>query len=371
MVKRVENMKKIIVHAYTQFNLGDDLFIKVLCDRYPKTIFVLFAPKQYKYRFQRISNLRISPNDSLFIRGLNYICRKLKIHHLMMRFLARSYDATVLIGGSLFIQDDHWQKNLEYKKSLAIKGKPFFLLGTNFGPFHDHSFYCEHKKLFKSSTDICFRDQYSYDLFHDLPHVRVASDVVFQLPKQKMRYFEKLIVISVIKPSIRKHLTNQDAIYYQKIKEIVCYFIESGYTVNLMSFCEFERDHDAIEIIEELVPTDYLHKLTKHSYQGNIEEALDIIANSCFVVATRFHAMILGWLYGKPVFPIVYSEKMKHVMNDIDFSGSYTDFDQLSKLDPAQVFSSINQVINITAQIKDAEKHFDKLDAYLLSDEKG
>src|SRR5699024_1160694 len=45
-------MKKVMVYAYSQFNLGDDLFIKILCERYPETQFVLYAPKQYKRCFQ-------------------------------------------------------------------------------------------------------------------------------------------------------------------------------------------------------------------------------------------------------------------------------------------------------------------------------
>lgn len=365
-------MKKVIVHAYTQFNLGDDLFIKILCERYPKTTFVLSAPKQYSKSFKDISNLRIFPNDSFFIRGFNYMCRKLKLYRLMMQFLIRNYDATVLIGGSLFIQDDHWQKNLAYMKTLTVKGKPFFLLGANFGPFHDYSFYIEHKRLFKRYTDICFRDQYSYGLFNDLSHVRVASDIIFQLPRRGAQQDEKSIVISVIKPSIRKHLTNKDAIYYQKISEITMYFIENGYTVTLISFCEFEGDHDALDAIAESLPISYLPKIRKHYYQGNLEEALMVISQSNFVVATRFHAMILGWIYEKPVFPIVYSEKMKHVMNDIGFKGSYTDFNMLDQLEVTEVYSSMHtNFIDITTQAQNSKKHFNKLDAYLLSDHKG
>ena len=45
-------MKKIKVYAYTRQNLGDDLFIKILCERYPNTQFVLYAPNVYKDIFK-------------------------------------------------------------------------------------------------------------------------------------------------------------------------------------------------------------------------------------------------------------------------------------------------------------------------------
>lgn len=363
-------MKKIKVHAYTQLNVGDDLFIKVLCDRYPDTLFILSAPKQYKKSFKDIGNLRINPNDSLFSRGMNYLGRKLNLYHFT-QLRTRHYDATILIGGSLFIQDRHWRKKFNHMKDLKMRGKPFFLLGANFGPFHDRTFYLKHKSLFKRYTDICFRDQYSYDLFKDLPHVRMASDMIFQLPVSKVKHDEKSIAISIIKPSIRKDLIAKDAIYYQKIREIIIYFIENGYTVTLMAFCEFEGDQEAVDTVMESLPTNYLAQSKKYYYQGDLVETLNMISRASFVVATRFHAMILGWLYGKPVFPIAYSPKMKHVMNDIGFKGTYADFDKLDNLKAADVFSSMNtNYIDVTAQIKSSHQHFNKLDTYLLGEEK-
>jgi len=361
-----------MIHAYTQFNLGDDLFIKILCNKYPDTIFVLSAPKQYKDCFKNINNLQIIPNDSLIMRGLNYIIKKLGINFRLIQLMPSKYDATVLIGGSLFIQTDQWKKDLDHKLALGIKRKPSFLLGANFGPFDDQTFYLEYKKHFQRYTDICFRDQCTYSLFKDLPQVRRASDIVFQLPKLKVASNGKEIVISVIKPSIREHLANKDAIYYQKIKEIIIQFIEKDYTVTLMSFCEFEKDDEAVNAIANSLPINYIPKLKKYYYEGDIQEALEIIAKSCFVIATRFHAMILGWVYEKPVFPIIYSEKMKHVMDDINFTGTYTDFDMLEKLEATEVFSSIKQnFIDVTAQSENSKGHFNKLDEYLLNHKKG
>ncbi|MED5076898.1 polysaccharide pyruvyl transferase family protein [Geobacillus stearothermophilus] len=171
----------------------------------------------------------------------------------------------------------------------------FFLLGANFGPFTDMDFYLQHKEIFKHFTDICFREKYSYSLFADLPNVRVASDIVFQLRRQNIyRQTKKQVIISVIKPSIREYLSGYDEVYYKKIKDITIYFVEKGYDVTLMSFCKNEGDSEAIKNIMKLIPNEYLNKVIEYSYQSNIDKALNIIAGSSFVVATRFHAMILG-----------------------------------------------------------------------------
>lgn len=360
-------MKKVMIYAYTQFNLGDDLFIKILCERYPETTFILHAPGDYQHAFKELDNIRVFPSDTFIVRGFNVIFKSLHITSFSRQLLAKSCDAVVHIGGSLFIQQEDWQKTLENTKAMRIKGKPFFLLGANFGPFQDEHFYLEHKRIFKTYTDICFREAHSYDLFKDLANVRMADDIVFQLDKKAMPRQEQSIVLSIIKPSIRKHLADYDAIYYRKMKEIAIYFIEKGYHVTLMSFCAYEGDDEAVERIMSFIPVNYANQVTKHFYKLNIKETLDIIASSRFVVASRFHAMILGWVFKKAVFPIVYSAKMTHVMQDVGFNGAYTDFKQLGTLKAEQVFASMEtNSIDISKQIKHAATQFERLDMCLL-----
>src|SRR5690625_7865253 len=116
---------------------------------------------------------------------------------------------------------------------------------------------------------------------------------------------------------------------------------ERGYHVKLIALCTYDGDHEAIDHIMDRAPVDYLSKVTKHVYQLNIEETLQIIASASFVVASRFHAMILGWVYRIPVFPITFSDKMKHVMHDVDFHGAFTDIELLDTLQTSDVFAII------------------------------
>jgi colanic acid/amylovoran biosynthesis protein len=224
-------MKKVMIYAYTQFNLGDDLFIKVLCERYPETSFMLYAPSGYKCTFKGLPNIRIIPSDNLIFKGLHYLSRRLPLYNFI-----KSCDMAIQIGGSLFIQGDNWRKELSHHKTMKMKHKPFFLLGANFGPYDDNAFYREYQQLFRTYTHICFREKYSYDLFNDLPQVRMADDIIFQLKKPAITQQQKMLVLSVIKPSIRRHLANCDCLYYQKMAEIAIHFIDKGYHVILMAF---------------------------------------------------------------------------------------------------------------------------------------
>lgn len=376
-------MKKIMIYAYTYANLGDDLFIKTLCDRYPDTTFVLHAPRIYKEKLAYIKNLTVIPSDHLFIRLMNYACRTFNIPFMTQQLIASRCDGAVHIGGSLFIQGEAWEEQFELTKALHQSNKPFFLIGANFGPYDDPDFYAAHRRIFKQYTDICFRERHTYNLFKDLENVRVADDVIFHFANKRMlndgehtvcltetmqekSVQNKSVAISVIKPSTRPHLAAYDDLYYEKMAEVSLHFIKKGFDVTLMSFCEYEGDSEAIQQIKRRIPKNMQRRLLSHYYQLNMGAALAIIAQATYVIATRFHAMILGWIYDKPVYPIAYSEKITNVLNDIEFHGNYTDFKGLEKISAQDVHQSMeSNVVEISEQINNAEKQFEKLDQFL------
>lgn len=361
-------MDYIFINAYTNFNLGDDLFVKILCERYPQNRFILFAPKRYKITFKNNNNLIILPQDNLVVRTVNFLSRKTNMRKFSFQnLISNRCKAVVHIGGSIFMEDEGWRKRLKRKQELRKLKQPYFVLGSNFGPYKDKSYLENHKEIFKSYTDICFREKYSYSLFEDLENVRWADDVVFQLESNNSNVEYLNIAISVIKPSFRKNLRGYDDIYYTKIKEIAMYFMDKGYQVTLMSFCEKEGDREAIDEIVGLLPSKYKDEVIKHYYQTNMNASLKVIENSDFVIATRFHSMILGWVYEKPVFPIVYSNKMYNVMEGTKFTGKSTNFVDIASLAASEVYETMNtNLVDVSQQIKNSENQFKQLDSYLL-----
>ena len=360
-------MKKVMIHAYTKLNLGDDLFIKVLCDRYKNTQFTIYAQSDYKCAFKDIKNLKYCAIDSFMIRAFNYITRILKIDTDSEKLIAKHCDAIVSIGGSMFIEWDGWKSQLEnHVRRRVIKGKPFYLLGSNFGPYKTEDYIESYRKLFKKYEDICFREKYSYDLFRELDNVRKADDVIFQLENKYLDKKENKVSISVIKPSFREKFKDYDLKYYNKIKDILIYFIERGMDINLISFCKYEGDEDAIEEIVKLIPDKYKKNVNKCFYRGNIDETLNILSSSKYIIGTRFHSMILGWVFNKPVFPIVYSNKMTNVMDDVKFEGEYIRLEEIDSLDVEKSFEKLDDsIIDVTKQIESSKLHFMKLDKFL------
>jgi len=339
--------KKIMIMAYTYFNLGDDLFIKILIERYPRTKFYLFVPKRYRKVFPHSGNLIIIPSESLILRGLNYIFRKFKIQNFCKMLLLKDINATVEIGGSIFIQNQNWKNKIADRKMLLSynqEGKNF-IIGANFGPYSTLDFVDNYTELFSYYEDICFRDELSHNLFKKMSNIRIASDVVFQLKHDTPSKIENNVIISVIEPSNRAELKDYGDLYYQKMKEISLAIIKSGREVVLMSFCKFEGDEVAIKEIMNIIPEEHKKQVNSYFYDNDLDEALEIIRKSSAVVATRFHAMILGWVYGKPVLPVVYSEKMTNVMEDAGYKGQYISFDNLDMMNSDDLIKNLYENI--------------------------
>ena len=77
--------------------------------------------------------------------------------------------------------------------------------------------------------------------------MRVAPDIVFQLPKvhkATQKISEKMVIISVINMSIRKELNKYSDNYEEFLGRIISFFLKKNYKICMLSFCEKEGDED-------------------------------------------------------------------------------------------------------------------------------
>lgn len=358
-------MKRAMIYAYTANNLGDDLFIYLLCKRYKNTQFSIYAPARYKETFKGLKNLRVIPSDRFIERVFRLICRLLRKEGFREAILAKKHDVGIYIGGSLFRETSDWEKTWQRFRTVARIHEHFFILGANFGPYKSERFFRAYEALFKQCTDVCFREQKSLNLFKHLQHARFAPDIVFQLQHKAKKTTNK-VIISVIYPSLREHLKHVDVHYFKLLSHITIGCINEGQQVCFMSFCNRENDHIAISKITDLIPEKYLHSIEIYHYEDNIHEALSLIAAAKAIVATRFHAMIIGWVMKKPVYPIIYSEKMINVIQESHFQGQYIDLRKAFNEDEIHLHDILQQPsFSVAPFVKESEKHFSVLDRYL------
>jgi colanic acid/amylovoran biosynthesis protein len=359
--------KKILVSAYYATNLGDDLFLKIVFDRYPDIEwFLLTSNEIYLKTFKDYKNVHIikTLNIKLGKRNINLFN---KLNENLLKF--RKYDAFLNIGGSIFIESKDWEKGLitrgylpgQFKKN----NKKTFIIGANFGPFGNDLFAERHKEFFSKFDDICFRDSYSYYLFKDLDNVRYAPDVVFNLELENSKSPEKCIGFSIIDLKNRKGLTQHYLKYNEKVIQLVDNYVDLGYKIKFFSFCENEGDLNIINYIRSNVNPHYINQIKVINYEGDIDQFLDEYKTCESIVGTRFHSIILALLLNQGVFPIIYSDKTYNVLKDLSIE-NYCYIKDIEKLEISEVvsISKVNKLKNKTILSK-AVKQFEQLDAFI------
>lgn len=367
------DLKKVFIYAYDKINLGDDLFVHTLAKRYPNIRFLLWTDKCNKKTFQILKNIKVIDEQSLLLKLLRAIRPSLAVRYKAT--LELSCEAVVYIGGSIFIEYENWEQILTWWSYEALN-RNFYILGANFGPYRSEGYRQGLAEVFNNVKDVCFRDSYSKNKFADVPSVRMAPDILFATEIPSRKRFEKRVFISVIDCKSKSEGDNQlaeyEICYLKSICKLILQFQKDGYCVTLSSFCKIEGDEIAIrkivKNINKFSKDTAEQKLEIVNYNGsNAEDVLQAISDSDYVIATRFHAAILGLAAGKPVYPIIYSDKTRNVLADIGFNGTWQDLRNMSGVNYEACIKGLNQQnLKYVAQLKkDSVKHFEKLDEIL------
>jgi colanic acid/amylovoran biosynthesis protein len=280
--------------------------------------------------------------------------------------LSKMHDLLVYIGGSIFIENNNiseWVKEKNFYLNLSI---PYYILGSNFGPYKSPKYIGLVSDILGKSKDVCFRDKTSYELFKEFNSTRYATDIVFlaDLSQYEIKK-DKTVIFSII--DCDELFDNKITIKYeQEIINMTRKFINDGYKVIYMSFCKYEGDEIAIKRIVDNLDSSLICSVEIFSYDGNLEEALSVIARCEIIIATRFHAMILGFLFSKKVLPIAYSKKTIDVLNDLEFKGNVIDINNIDNFNGSDFDFNSLQINNVDKQVKLAELQFQELDKVLV-----
>lgn len=359
--------KKVLVNAYFAINLGDDLFLKVLFDRYPNVQWYLLTESQeYNNMFKEYRNVK-----TLKMLNLKVWNRSYNLFYKINKLLKyKKYDAFVNIGGSIFMEFPGWKRGLKSRAYLPNKfketGKKTFILGANFGPYENDEFVDKHKVFFSKFDDICFRDSYSFSLFKDFSQVRAAPDIVFNLKVIEHLKKQKSVGFSIINLKNREGLKKYYSQYNEKIIEFIERYIELGSKIKLFSFCSKEGDLEIAHYIKNQIKSSYRTDIEIINYEGKIENFLGQFQSCETIIGTRFHSIILGLLFNQSVFPIIYSDKTLNVLQDLKMDENYSLIKGMNKLDINYVIEHIkNNKLQDKGVFARAERQFQKLDLLL------
>lgn len=306
--------KRIVVRAFLQQNLGDDMFVRMLVRRYPDHRFCIAASPADSAFLSREANVRLMSGGQFLLRRLAGKIAPGVVRQERMKRMRRA-DAVVKIGGSVFIEYPGWENAVS-----EIPNPNYYIIGANFGPFSTQEFVLKKKKSIARSKDCCFRDSASYELFRDLPQVRVAPDILWAYPDYPDREVGQGVGISILNLKAFHGLGDRTESYERGIARICDRCCEAGERVTLFGFCRKDGDEEAVSRILSYRKTS--GTIDAVYYDGDIPAFLSALNRVETLYASRFHAMILGFAMHKKVIPIIYSIKQVNALADLGFTGA-------------------------------------------------
>lgn len=323
------------IKIYDQNNFGDDLFLKVLLERYPDVPFCMIADKKRYGVFEgKYSNLKIIHRGKAIV-FLNKLFRKFGCAETICdSLLAKKGDVYIYLGGSIFIEQSDMSANDRYLKSLLRIAKKckMHILGANFGPYITNEFCEKTQKLISATEEVCFRDKYSYDCFSKLSNIRYSDDIAYNLDlgkylrqTQENNYY---LTISIINPKIKNIQVDYEK-YIHYMASIISEVAKKNKKVCIMSLCEMEGDLEVERDILEIIDTKYKENIECVRYSNNIDEIIEIINNSTLSIASRYHHLLIALLLNRSVSAITYGKKMDNLIDESQITINYVNIESI------------------------------------------
>ncbi len=348
---------KVFILAYAKQNLGDDLFVVMLCKKYPQISFYInISDKNNAKAFEEIPNITIIPEKERILTKEN----------------AKDYDAYIYIGGSIFMEGgvvyNITEDFLEFLKECKRLQIPFHYVSSNFGPYHTKEYLELAGRVYKNST-ICFRDKYSYELFKQIPTVSYAPDLAFCYQTlENINIRKNTVGISLIDMEIRKDLKFQEENYYEMLIHNIIDYIQSQKEIYLFSFCKYEGDENSISKLKNKLPVEYQDKVHAVYYRGDLDSFMKQYKSMEYMICSRFHAMVLSVVFGQKCRIMSYSNKIDNVIKDLTLFDQeiihFKDLTQNTKM-PLESFEKVEEK-KVKEIAKQAEKQLEKVNETMI-----
>jgi colanic acid/amylovoran biosynthesis protein len=309
----------VFVDFYDYQNLGDDLLFVTLASRYPHVEFVFIEDHTDGATFAGLPNVRRLRRIPYVDGVLRRLRIPVRVNTLRRRLLVKRSQIVVRLGGSLYMEREGWRENAARDAGLLGARRGTLFLNGNFGPWRSTEFLSTYEGIFSSALDVTVRDTASLEQLKAVTRVRLAPDMLFSVPAPEADVPRAGVVVSLIDLTGREGLSQYREAYEHAVGELVEDLVTlRGERVTLVSFCAHEGDEAAIERVLAALPEEAKGSVSAHFYRGDIEATLTVLQQAETVLATRFHAMVLGFAFGCRVACVEYSNKLSNALADLD-----------------------------------------------------
>ncbi|HEY3408102.1 MAG TPA: polysaccharide pyruvyl transferase family protein [Propionicimonas sp.] len=309
----------VFVDFYDYQNLGDDLLFVTLASRYPHVEFVFIEDHTDGATFAGLPNVRRLRRIPYIDGVLRRLRIPVRVNALRRRLLVKRSQIVVRLGGSLYMEREGWRENAARDAALLGARRGTLFLNGNFGPWRSAEFLSTYEGIFSRALDVTMRDTASLEQLKAVTRVRLAPDMLFSVPAPETDVPRAGVVVSLIDLTGREGLSQYREAYEHAVGELVEDLVTlRGQRVTLVSFCAHEGDEAAIERVLAALPEEAKVSVSAHCYRGDIAATLTVLQQAETVLATRFHAMVLGFAFGCRVACVEYSNKLSNALADLD-----------------------------------------------------
>lgn len=358
---------RILLSAYLDSNVGDDLFVDQLADRYRdhEVHLICENPASLNVALRRHSN----------IHAVALKQAVLKLY---------SFDVLVIVGGSIF-QDIPAYYKYDFRRNALVTlarilGKAVFIIGCNIGPIHSKVGERFTRYCFALANAVSVRDSASFALLKfwrcRTPYT-LGSDLVFSYPFEPPRKTSLqpqrlgISVVNVNRPEA------ETAWYVDKLAELARAHLHKG-VEREVTFFGFNGggngQNDSVPIaaiVQQLEPYSRQVKVQQYGPNVALSEFVESFASCDYMVCSRFHSVVLALGCGIPFYPIVYSDKTLNLLHDIGYAGEAGHYFTMKDVDVQVVLTELTRPERPPSlsgdYIESSHNHFVALDDFIAA----
>ncbi|WP_158598304.1 polysaccharide pyruvyl transferase family protein [Falsibacillus albus] len=355
-----------IVDVYLDNNLGDNIMGEMLINFLQKNDIKCYLLINNEFTY---SNFIDKFSDVDIINNIDKEVIKEK-----------AIDFYIRVGGSIFPHNTAADGIFRYHTLLQYKmmkqnGVKIFILGCNVGPFKSSIGIGATKGIIKTSNLITCRDKKTYDFISKIKKKDffIFPDIVFSRKdlRKKNKKENDVLGISTY-TGYTKELIKYNYDYTKMMCGIVnkyllekrngkvkLFVFDSGYNSDYPTshrIYDSVKDKKRIEIID---------------FSGNIYDFMDEFYKCSVMIGTRFHSIVLALLCNTPILPVIYSNKTRNLLSDLNYQGEIIKIQNCRDVNINRVTNSIINGIGLLDSIdnkilEDSEGHLNILYRYII-----
>ena len=315
-------MKNVFINYNAKDNLGDDLYVNIICKYFSDMKFTTIIPKNSGKGISKIPNLKIINANPA------------KIRRQYEKAIIKA-ECSMYVGGSAFTEpEDNLGDFWDFKYLFAQN--PIYYISTDFGPYTNTDFRRLSEEYFYDCERVWFRDtQSKAEIEGD--DVDFAPDLTFiaDLP-EPIKTNKQYAVIAPVDLSGRRGVTMFNEEYLKKMRFIAETLKNKGYDIITVAMCPAEWDDRVAQIFRDLGNIIV--------YSGdNLTQILSVIAGAKAVVGSRVHALVPAMMSGVSIVPVLYKESLEQMLRDVDGSLACFSVKKLGEVTESSVMDMVNR----------------------------